>query len=264
MCKGTKIIINSNFFVTFAFMVKHQPIRSCLLLVLFCVALSLLAQSSSMFLNKKKGAGRVYESSIPNDSIAEDQLLSCDLLFVVNRSGNAITASTIGVANLPIDHVGIVCRDSCGVVVYEAIPHRGVVCTPLASFIAVNTPQRSLLPELLVARVASKTFDADKTKCLFTHISAPYDSLYLPDNQAIYCSELVQKTFVDSLECPIFESVPMSFHDQNGVILPYWKRFYAQFGMEVPEGMPGTNPGQLSRSSLLQVLGWLKCSTHHR
>ena len=54
---------------------------------------------------------------------------------------------------------------------------------------------------------------------------------------------------------PIFGTIPMSFHDSTGRILDYWTEFYRQRGMAVPEGLPGTNPGELSRRpQMLKIL----------
>ena len=71
---------------------------------------------------------------------------------------------------------------------------------------------------------------------------------------AIYCSELVQMCYVDTAGRPIFGTIPMSFHDRSGRILDYWTEFYRQRGMAVPEGQPGTNPGQLSRHSRVTTI----------
>lgn len=46
----------------------------------------------------------------------------------------------------------------------------------------------------------------------------------------------------------------MSFRDINtGVVLPAWVEYYAKFGMSVPDGEPGSNPGSLSKDSRLSV-----------
>ena len=39
----------------------------------------------------------------------------------------------------------------------------------------------------------------------------------------------------------------MSFRDlETGEVLEQWKSYYAYFGMPVPEGEPGSNPGDVS------------------
>ena len=53
----------------------------------------------------------------------------------------------------------------------------------------------------------------------------------------------------------VFETVPMSFHDSSGQITDYWIDFYSSRGMAVPEGEPGTNPGELSRRPMVTIIG---------
>lgn len=187
-------------------------------------------------------------------SVSASQLRPCDLLFVVNGRGNAITASTEGVAGLPIDHVGVALMADSGVSVCEAIPVRGVTRTPLAAFLRRANEGGGGL-SVLVGRVAR--LDVAATEANLAAIHAPYDSLYLPGLEAVYCSELVQTAFVDSTGRRVFPTIPMSFHDRSGRILPEWTAFYARHGMDVPEGKPGTNPGQLSRDEAVTILGWL-------
>ena len=90
-------------------------------------------------------------------------------------------------------------------------------------------------------------------KHALSYLGRPYDHFYMPDDKEIYCSELVQKSFVDHHGLPIFPTIPMSFHDKDGKILDSWKQFYAFYHREVPEGEPGTNPGQLSRDKAVKV-----------
>ena len=42
---------------------------------------------------------------------------------------------------------------------------------------------------------------------------------------------------------------------QSGRITPYWHDYYARQGLQVPEGEPGSNPGDLSRSAAICILG---------
>ena len=86
-------------------------------------------------------------------------------------------------------------------------------------------------------------------------VGKPYDDLYLPGDSAVYCSELVQMNFVDSCGTPVFDTIPMSFHDATCQVTDYWRVFYRKRGMQVPEGEPGTNPGELSRRQQVTILG---------
>ena len=165
-----------------------------------------------------------------------------DLLFHVVSQGNAITDVTPGM----IDHVAIVMsRDS----VIEAVG-KGVKTTPIDSL-------RQQDGYYLMARVKG----ADSKQSLrnaLQYLGRPYDRLYLPDNDAIYCSELVQLSFVDKHGKRLFSPIPMSFHDATGRITDYWRQFYAKHQLEVPEGEPGTNPGELSQRTNVKLKGRLR------
>lgn len=173
-----------------------------------------------------------------------------DLFFCCSDTANAITAVTSGVQGLPIDHVAVVHRmgsDDGSFYVIEAV--KPAVClTPLDSFLTEN-------PCVLLGRV-NVDFDveASVSRCL-SMVGKPYDDLFLPGDSAIYCSELVQMCFVTHEGELVFDTVPMSFHDETGEVTDYWKDFYSSRGMAVPEGFPGTNPGELSRRPQITILG---------
>ena len=165
-----------------------------------------------------------------------------DLLFHVASKDNAITDVTSGM----IDHVAIVVtRDS----VIEAVS-RGVKTTPIDSL-------RRQEGYYLIGKVIG----ADR-KASIAHarqyVGRAYDALFLKDNEDIYCSELVQFSFVDTQGKPIFSPIPMSFHDATGNITDYWKNFYEKRGMNVPEGQPGTNPSELSQRENVRITGRLR------
>ena len=86
-------------------------------------------------------------------------------------------------------------------------------------------------------------------------IGQPYDNAFLPDNGALYCSELVYEVFLDDCsdkgKHPI-EAKPMNWRDKEGNLPQYWQEHFKKLGMSVPEGVPGTNPTDLSRSPLLR------------
>lgn len=201
-----------------------------------------------------QGVQHVLETEV----VTAAELQSCDLLFVVNHQGNAITLSTTRSGSLPIDHVAIVLREGDSLWVYEAAPGKGVSHTTLSHFASDYLLAPAHQYAIAMGRVTPSIVDTTATKMRFTQITAPYDSLYLPDDSAYYCSELVQKTFVNHQGSLIFPTIPMSFHNEAGEILPYWKRFYAQHGMAVPEGAPGTNPNQIAHDPQVRLIGYLK------
>lgn len=196
-----------------------------------------------------------------------------DLLFVVNGNGNDITDVTVGVDGLGIDHVAVYAEGN----VIEAIPESGVVESPLDSFLVRLSENETVL----VGRVDGLDVRAsvDNARRL---LGLPYDDIFMPGDSAVYCSELVQMSFVfsgrrergaadgtdgtDGTDCTdgedsaaeaVFATIPMSFHDSTGWVTEFWTKFYATRGLTVPEGEPGTNPGQLSRDPNVRILGRL-------
>ena len=173
-----------------------------------------------------------------------------DLLFCCPDTANAITDVTSGVEQLPIDHVAVVHRiggETGPLFVIEAI--KPMVClTPIDTFLCKN-------PQVIVGRV-NTTFDIHNSikRCL-RMVGKPYDDLFLPGDSAVYCSELVQLNFVDSFGTLVFNPVPMSFHDATGLVTDYWREFYAERGMAVPEGEPGSNPGEMSQRPQVTIIG---------
>lgn len=164
-----------------------------------------------------------------------------DLLFHVSPEQNAITEVTPGM----IDHVAIYLGRG---EVIEAVG-RGVVVTPLDS---LQHQDGLYLVGRTKADIASSLSNAKR------FLGRSYDWLYLPDNDEIYCSELVQFSFVDKQGQPMFSPIPMSFHDSTGKITDYWTQFYARHDMNVPEGAPGTNPSELAQRPAVRLLGPLK------
>ena len=189
-------------------------------------------------------------------AFSRQHLNESDLLFVVNNEGNHITQVTQG-DNLPIDHVAIVHyiggQDNGIPFVIEAI-HKGVCITPLDTFIVRNT-QQVANQSIVVGRV-NQNFSPIKTvQNALRYVGKPYDFVYDNDDTAIYCSELVLKAFVTDDNTPLFDTVPMTFRDSNGEIPQFWLNHYNQLGLTVPEGMPGSNPAELSRRNNVSIIG---------
>lgn len=174
-------------------------------------------------------------------------LQSGDLIFLNNNRSDmekAITASTG-----EYSHVALVERDSADDVwVVEASPKKGVQRISYEQFERNNNLgffrgnidiYRLNVPFDTVAVIA-------RAKSL---VGKPYDNAFLPDNDAYYCSELIQVAFGD-----IFPSKPMNWRDAEGNLPEYWIKHFEELGVPVPEGVPGTNPSDMSRSSLLKML----------
>lgn len=181
------------------------------------------------------------------EGVGMGSLCEGDLLFCAQVKGNNITDVTQGVGGMKIDHVAIFHRQGGRTFALEAI-HSGVGLTPIDSFMARREA-------VLAARLKDTLGVARSVERALEFIGRPYDFNFMPDDSAFYCSELVQKCYRDSRGELVFKPIPMSFHDQSGRITPYWHDYYARQGLQVPEGEPGSNPGDLSRSAAICILG---------
>ena len=85
-------------------------------------------------------------------------------------------------------------------------------------------------------------------------VGQPYDNAFLPDNGALYCSELIYECYLDTAGRHLFEAQPMNFRNKQGRMPHYWKKHFKRLGIKVPEGILGTNPTDMSRSPLLHKL----------
>lgn len=181
------------------------------------------------------------------EGVGVGNLCEGDLLFCAQEKGNNITDVTQGVGGMKIDHVAIFHRQGGRTFALEAI-HSGVGLTPIDSFMARREA-------VLAARLKDTLGVARSVERALEFIGRPYDFNFMPDDSAFYCSELVQKCYRDSRGELVFKPIPMSFHDKSGRITPYWHDYYARQGLQVPEGEPGSNPGDLSRSAAICILG---------
>ena len=194
-------------------------------------------------------------------TVSSADLKTGDLLFLVNEEGNSITKVTSGYRGLSIDHVAIV----DGSQVVEATPERGVYACPLDTFLVrLKAEGRSGEQPLILAcriRRCRQSAKADlnaSVRRAEEYVGRPYDSLFEPSDSAIYCSELVGKAFIRTDGSPVFRTIPMTFRDSSGNIPEFWTALYEAHDRSVPEGEPGTNPGELSRDSNLHVMGFLR------
>ena len=173
------------------------------------------------------------------------KLRHLDLLFVVAQQPNAITEVTSGLGDLEIDHVGVLVKENGNMKVIEAV-YEGVRETSYEQFVMNNK-------HILVGRVG-KGLDKPKTLArLRSLLGRPYDFVFMPGVETVYCSELVSECFVDQAGEQLLPPVAMSFHDAQGQITRYWTDFYSRRGKDVPEGMPGTNPGEMSKRENIKI-----------
>jgi uncharacterized protein YycO len=170
-------------------------------------------------------------------------LQSGDLLFLNENSSDmekAITASTG-----EYTHVALVeCDSADDVWIIEAVPKKGVRRIFYEQFKSELSTGSCDIYRLTVP------FDtAAVIACAKSLLGKLYDNSFLPDNDAYYCSELIEVVFGG-----LFPSKPMNWRDADDNLPEYWQKHFEKLGIPVPEGVLGTNPTDLSRSPLLKKL----------
>lgn len=168
-------------------------------------------------------------------------LRSGDLVF--QRSGDsefekAITEATRA-RSADYTHVGILDMAGGDTLVIEATPGRGVTVTPFSEFAAGCQTVVFVKVDDPAAKGA--------TEAARKYVGQPYDWQFLPDNGAVYCSELVQLSYLRADGTPLFAPVPISFLDESGHVPQYWLDLYASQGMQVPHASPGSSPNSIFR-----------------
>ena len=170
-------------------------------------------------------------------------LKSGDLFFLTKNMSDmekAITSSTG-----EYTHVALVERDSNGVWIIEALPKHGVRRIPYRQFERENN----------IFDIYRLTVPFDTAEVIArakSFIGQSYDDTFLPDNGKLYCSELIYEAFLDSNGNHLFQNRPMNFRNQRGRMPKYWKKHFKKLGIPVPEGVPGSNPTDLSKSEKLK------------
>lgn len=183
-----------------------------------------------------------------------DELKSGDLIFVGECNSDfskAITEATSWGDSLKLVHVAIVEVGEKGEVnVIEASPQEGVRIVPYEKFIE-EVPKVDEEPLILVERLNIKFPVEECISRAKSFIGEPYDWWYLPHNGKMYCSELVYESYLDSNGEHIFKTVPMNFRSADGKIPQFWIDLFEELGEPIPEGVAGSNPSDLAKSSCL-------------
>ena len=179
-----------------------------------------------------------------------------DLVFCVGgtsaMSEAIVDATEVGQVSFQYDHVALFAQVDGEPSVIEASHKHGVVVTPWTDFLAAATSVNGQ-PGIVVMRVKPEilTDIASVLARARTYLGQSYDWSYLPDNDKLYCSELIYECYRQGNGEPIFIAAPMSFRDTEGQMPAFWVELFAKLGETVPEGVPGTNPNDLSRDEQL-------------
>lgn len=177
----------------------------------------------------------------PGDILFQD--LDCGPLC------DAIEAVTEGAGGRDFSHCGLVVACGDSLCVLEAIG-QNVRLTPLKEFITRTSPNKLMAGRL--GNINEATLEKALSLAI-AEVGKPYDDFFLPDNGAWYCSELIATAFNEAADTVVFEASPMTFKTSPGEFFPVWLRYFDSLKIPVPEGIPGYNPGAMSRQKDLKL-----------
>ena len=209
-----------------------------------------------------------------------------DLLFCISGDSpmsEAISEATATPDSLSFDHVAMVCFDNNGKpLVIEVCPKDGVRRISLDEFLAerLSVEDNNKAPScggkkrlwtkgnrrlggengnsaggkgagVVVMRVNCDFSVKEAVHRAESMLGLPYDWSYLPDNNKLYCSELIYESYLTPAGDHIFQSRPMNFLSPDGTFPQFWTELFSTLGEEIPQGTPGTNPNDLAHESCL-------------
>lgn len=187
-------------------------------------------------------SGDLVFVALPFDYKADSTSMDC-----------AISSATAQEGKLNLIHVAIAEVKADSIWIIDATIAHGVDRHPLDTFLKDFTLKDGTYPDFIIKRVkgADGAAAVERAK---SYCGRGYDLRFLPDNEELYCSELVQLSYLDSDGEQIFRSEPMNWLAPDGSIPPYWEWLFSKLGMDVPQGLPGTNPQKMSESEALETI----------
>lgn len=201
-------------------------------------------------------------------SYSQVDIKTGDLLFVgipldytLDNSdmSDAIVKSTGKTDEINYIHVAILEVDSINNIwIIDATIKHGVDRHPLDTFLTDFTLKNGKLPQLDVMRLKNNEDCRQYIENSLHYCGLGYDVYFLPDNNLYYCSELVRDSYIKRNGKHIFKAKPMNFKSQDGTYPTYWVQLFSLIGQEIPQGVLGTNPNDMSKEKSLKRVGELK------
>lgn len=186
------------------------------------------------------------------------ELKDGDLIFQDMDCGplcDAIEAVTEGYKGNDFSHMGMVYHRNDTIYIIEAAGS-AVRLIPLDKF-SKNTKKPMYVGRL---KKQYKKLIPNAIAFSLQQMGVPYDDEYLYDNGSYYCSELIYDAFMFANGGkPFFQLFPMTYKQPGtNEFFPAWVEYYKEIGKEIPEGKPGCNPGGMSTSDKIEIIGSIK------
>lgn len=184
------------------------------------------------------------------------QLKEGDFIFQSMNCGElceAINQVTEGYKGIDFNHMGMIVIQNDSILVLEASGSE-VKLTSLETFKSYTNQT------MYVGRLKKRFQKLIPTAIEFglQQLGTPYDDAYLYNNGSYYCSELIYDCFLQASGKPFFKLYPMTFKAPgSNDYFEAWAEYYQKLNIEIPEGKPGCNPGGISTSKKIRILGVL-------
>ncbi len=191
----------------------------------------------------------------------KDDLQNGDLVFVgipldydigdTSDMAGAIAAATGHDDLLRFIHVAIVEKQGDSVWIIDATIKRGIDRHPIDTLFADFTLEDGSLPLFVVKRLRNNKDAAQYVDQSKKFLGRAYDMAFLPDNEELYCSELVRDSYITTSGKHVFKAAPMNFKSPDGSFPPFWTHFFEMIGQPIPQGVQGTNPQDMYNEKCL-------------
>ena len=185
------------------------------------------------------------------------KLKTGDILFQSMNCGplcEAINEVTEGYQGKDFSHLGMVYIKNDSIFIIEAAGE-AVKITPYETFKTyTNEP-------MYIGRLKKKylKYIPEAIEFALQQDGVPYDDAYVYNNEKYYCSELIYDAFLHSYKKPLFDLFPMTFKSpKTNDYFEVWTAYYKKLNLEIPEGQLGCNPGGISTSDKLRIIGTIK------
>ena len=206
-----------------------------ILALCLCIAASCVRQPESL------QTGDLIFVGIPADYTLDDTSMDA-----------AIADATGAPDSLNLIHVAIADVEDGRTWIIDATIRYGVDRHPLDTFLTQFTLKDGSLPVFEVMRLKDDKVAATAVERAKTFVGTPYDVAFLLENGALYCSELVQVSYLSPDGARLFPSAPMNFKNADGEFPLYWQQLFALIGQPIPQDIPGTNPQAMARDPQLK------------
>ena len=183
------------------------------------------------------------------------ELKNGDLIFQDMDCGplcDAIEAVTEGYNGNDFSHMGLVYHKNDTIYIIEAAG-KEVRLTTLEKF------SKNTVKPMYIGRLKKEYQKLIPNAISFSllQLGVPYDDEYIYNNGSYYCSELIYDAFMFSNGGkPFFQLFPMTYKQPGtNEFFPAWVEYYSAIGKDNPEGLPGCNPGGISTSDKIEIVG---------